>query len=183
MASKKNVLFLVSINNLDMKITLNPFCEKHLDNTYCWMQDDKLRKDFMLSFLVTKDSHKEWYNKVLRDVTQKIWAIYADQIHVGNVGLKYIDLKNRKAECWIYIGNSSMHGKHVGTYTWRTLFEDYEFVSMGLHKLYSYVAEWNIASQKMFLNAGFIEEGFLRDEVLFDSNYVSLFRYGKILNK
>lgn len=161
-----------------MDIFLEPLCEKHLEETYLWMQDEKLRKDFMLPFLVTKEGHKEWYKRYLADASQKIWAIYCEERYVGNVGLKNIDTKNRKAEGWMYVGNSSLHGKHIGSETWGVLFRNGDFESLGLHKLYSFVAERNMASRKMLLNAGFQEEGILKDEVYFGEEYVSLYRFG-----
>lgn len=161
-----------------MNIYLEPFGERHLENTYLWMQDEKLRRDFMLSFVVTKEGHKEWYKRYLTDASQRIWAVCCEEGHVGNIGLKNIDIKNRKAEGWIYVGNVSLHGKHIGTRSWGTLFQYDDFKSLNLHKLYSFVAEWNMASRKMFLNAGFHEEGVLKDEVFFEDKYVSLYRMG-----
>ena len=57
-----------------------------------------------------------------------------------------------------------------------------DFTALGLHKVYSHVASWNIASRKMFLRAGFQEEGILNDEVCFRGEYVTLYRFAIILS-
>ncbi len=137
----------------------------------------------MFPSVVTLESHQIWYENYCKDNSQRIWAITIDGDHVGNIGLKNIDTRNRNAEGWIYVGSSQMRGKKIGSNSWKKLFENTEFIQLELHKVYSYVAEWNVASQKMFLNAGFCQEGFLREEVFFCDGYVSLYRFGKLLNK
>lgn len=162
-------------------IYLQQFEEWHLPGTLMWMQDETLRKDFMLSFIVTSDSHRQWFHRYSEDESQQIWAIYADQVHIGNIGLKSIDLIHKKAEVWIYIGDRTAKCKGIGQTSCRLLFKDLKFQSFGLHKIYCHVAEWNIASQKMFLKSGFALEGILKDEMFFEEKFVTLFRFGILL--
>lgn len=164
-------------------IELESFGLEHLAATFQWMQNESLKRDFMFSAVVTLESHQSWYENYCRDNSQKIWAIKADGNHVGNMGLKNIDFRNRKAEGWIYVGSNEMRGKHVGSSSWKYLFEDTGFIQLGLHKIYTHVAEWNIASKKMVLNAGFNQEGILQQEMFFDNDYVTLYRFGKLLDK
>lgn len=164
-----------------MSVKIREFREEHLDNTFIWMQDEKLKRDFLLGITITKESHFNWFKRYQEDPTQKIWAIYFENQHVGNVGLKNIDLKNKKAEVWIYIGVDNLKGKHIGSNTWNLLFSDVSFLNLKLHKVYSVVANWNNASNKMFLNAGFTKEGYLIDECFTFGEYITLVRYGKIL--
>ena len=163
-------------------IFLESFGEKHLDRTFQWIQDENLKTDFMFTALVTKEGHRKWYKQYCEDKTQKIWAVYNHDVHVGNVGLKNIDLRNKKAEAWIYVGERQIQGKHIGSNTWLTLLKKMDFTALGLHKVYSHGASWNIASRKMFLRAGFQEEGILNDEVYFRGEYVTLYRFAIILN-
>ena len=102
-------------------IFLESFGEKHLDRTFQWIQDENLKTDFMFTALVTKEGHRKWYKQYCEDKTQKIWAVYNHDVHVGNVGLKNIDLRNKKAEAWIYVGERQIQGKHIGSNTWLTL--------------------------------------------------------------
>jgi len=160
-----------------MNITLEAFSKNHLPNTFEWMQDESLKKDFMISRVITAASHQLWFDALQDDHTQKIWAICHEGVHVGNIGLKNIDYKNHKAETWIYLGNKEVKGKGIGAKSYDSLFNSNEFGALGMHKIYCFVAEWNIASQKTFLNAGFKEEAVLGDELFQEGKYYSLKRY------
>ena len=50
----------------------------------------------------------------------------------------------------------------------------YGFEELGLHRIYLRAIEGNERAVKSYENAGFVKEGFLRDDVVIDGKYVSV---------
>ena len=155
-------------------VSLEAFSDKHLDKTYQWMLDEDLRKKFLFRKNLSPDEHQQWFKNYLKDKSQKIYTIYYNNIHVGNVGLKNIDNINNNAETWIYIGDVSMKGKGIGIQTYKQLCDIWrnEF-----HKIYAHVAEFNFSSTKMYQKAGFTSEGNFKDQVYWENRYYNLLRF------
>ena len=155
-------------------VHLEAFAEGHLDKTHHWMLDVDLRKNFLFRKKLSSAEHRRWFENYLQDRSQKIFAIYYNNLHVGNVGLKHIDQVNNNAETWIYLGESSVKGKGVGVMAYRQLFDNYctEF-----HKIYAHIAAFNSSSAKMYQKAGFALEGNFKDQINWEGSYYDLLRF------
>lgn len=152
---------------------LEEFSEKHLTQTYQWMLDDDLRKNFLFRRKLFPEDHQKWFLNFQQDKSQQIFAIYYNEIYVGNVGLKNIDTINNNAETWIYIGNVSMKGKGIGVATYKQLCINWQ---NKFHKIYAHIADFNISSVKMYQKAGFVIEGNFKDQLFWEGSYYSLLR-------
>ena len=159
-------------------IELKKFSEEHLDKTYLWMQDEKLKELFLLDKDISKDSHLSWFKSLKKDETQKTFAIFYDGEHVGNIGLKNIEPGNKKAESWIYLGEVGHRGKGIARQALEALSKEMQgdFI-----KLYARIADFNIPSIKTFQSAGYQLEGILQKEIIFKGNYLNIYRLCKIL--
>jgi len=135
------------------EIKLQDFNENNLSNTYKWLHDIELKKFFLLEKEITKNSHLNWFQNYLKDKTQKIFAIYYDNKHVGNIGLKNIDYKLNHSEVWIYIGDTSNHKRGIGLYATNQI-KNY-CKDNQIKELYCHVAEFNYPSIRMFEKAKF----------------------------
>ena len=104
-------------------------------------------------------------------------VILADGIPVGLIGLLGMDAKNRKAEAYVVVGEASCKGKHVAT---KAFFEllSYGFNELGLNRVYLYTERDNVAAQRLFERVGFVKEGLLRDDLLFNGRKVDRYVYG-----
>lgn len=160
---------------------IEKFEKQHLENTYHWMQDQSLKDSFLLRKDVSRESHQIWFENVNNDETQLIFAIKYNDYHCGNCGLKNINYQNNNAELWIYLGNHDFRGKGIAQGAIQLLI-NHAFNDLKLHKIYSYVLESNKASLHAFEKRGFVAACYLKDEVYYNNEYVSLYRM-EILNE
>lgn len=157
-----------------MMVHLENFNEKHLDKTYQWMLDKELRRNFLFRKSVSVEDHKKWFEKYLLDPSQRISAIYYENIHVGNLGIKNIDKINNNAETWIYIGEPAVKGKGIGAEAYKQLFHA---CKTEFHKLYAHIAAFNQSSVKMYVKTGFTQEGDFKDQIYWEGRYYNLLRF------
>ena len=140
---------------MTFKIELRPFTPAHVSRTYQWVCTPRIQKTFLMRAKPTREGNIAYWNKVLSDKTQQVYAIYADSIYVGNCGLK------NKGELWIYIGLPELQKLGIGSAVTRMLldrvFKENEIA-------YVHVAKSNTVALKMYTRLGFKEVGWLEDE-------------------
>ncbi|MFH1809656.1 MAG: GNAT family protein [Pseudomonadota bacterium] len=85
---------------------------------------------------------------------RQAFAIELDGQHVGNTGLKNIDLKRRVAECFIEIGEPWARGQGVGHRAMQKLMA-VAFDELGLEVLWLGVFEFNLPAIRLYQRLGF----------------------------
>jgi RimJ/RimL family protein N-acetyltransferase len=146
------------------KIYLKPFEADNIRQTFIWIQSPELRTMFsMRGYPPDWETHVNYFNNKLKDQAQKVFAIYyleqKEERHIGNCGLKNIDLGGGEAEFWIYIGEVVYKGKGLGTKASNEILS-VAFNEMNLKKLYLYVSDFNIVASQMYKSLGFKPIGF-----------------------
>lgn len=159
-------------------VRLQDFSEDNLNLTYYWMQDESLKKNFLFRRHLTLEDHTNWYNNYIDDSSQKIYAIYYEDLYVGNVGLKNIDQINKNAETWIYIGDELMKGKGIGFLAYNQIFVKYK---LSLHKLFANIASFNTSSIRMYQKSGFVQEGDFKDQLVWNEKFYNILRFAYYL--
>jgi diamine N-acetyltransferase len=159
------------MNNVEIK----DFSKDCLDKTFEWINDPMLRKDFLLRKNVTQEDHLTWYENVIKNESQKIFGIYSDGKHCGNCGLKFINITDRKAELWIYIGDKNQRGKGIAKTACKKLL-DYSFNVLNLQKVYLHVASFNKDAINLYKNLKFEEEGFFKNDFILDGESIDIIR-------
>ncbi|MCX5749175.1 MAG: GNAT family N-acetyltransferase [Candidatus Saganbacteria bacterium] len=137
-------------------ISLNEFTGDHINQAYEWVKNPGFKHLFLLRGEITFEGNQRYFEKVMSDPCQKVYAIYYNGKHIGNCGIKDISLKNKEAEIWIYIGDPSLRGKGVGSQATKKLLIE-AAKKFGIEKTYLHVAEYNTAAIKMYKNLGFKE--------------------------
>ncbi len=89
---------------------------------------------------------------------RKSYAILNNGDHVGNVGLKHIDLRGRKAECFIEIGEHSVRRRGVAAQAMRAVL-DVAFLELRLDVVSLGVFAFNAAAIGLYRKVGFAETG------------------------
>ena len=140
----------------DRAVSLVPFGQVHVERTFGWISDKALRRQFLLRGDVTWEGHVSYFNRVLADPIQRVFAIFADGCHVGNCGFKNLDLENKKGELWIYLGEPSTRGKGIGLRSTELLI-DLGVSTLGLELIYLHVADFNAAARNIYRKLGFVE--------------------------
>lgn len=97
---------------------------------------------------------EQYIQALLSDKTRKTFAIEVSGEHVGNVGLKEIDLAAKKAELFIEIGESDYRGIGVGKAAMAILM-DHAFHNMGLEEICLEVLEFNNTALRLYKQLGF----------------------------
>ncbi|MFD2615639.1 GNAT family N-acetyltransferase [Paenibacillus gansuensis] len=92
------------------------------------------------------------------------------EAYIGQIDLHFVDWKNRVAELGIVIGDMEMHGKGYGREAIRLL-QRFVFRTLNLNRLQLQVYDYNDKAYRSYLNAGFKEEGRLRQRLFKDGQY------------
>ncbi len=163
-------------------VTLRPMTKKDSDNVLRWRNDPAVVKNFIYREIITKEEHSDWFaNKIEKGLVHQ-FIIVVNETHkeIGSIYLHNFNDNAKSAEWGIFIGDDKdVYGKGYGTESAKLLL-NYAFETLMLHKVTSRVLAYNIASIRMNEKAGYIQEGYLRDEYLFDGQYVDLILFGVI---
>jgi UDP-4-amino-4,6-dideoxy-N-acetyl-beta-L-altrosamine N-acetyltransferase len=155
--------------------SLVEFDERHLENTFGWISNPRVRSGFLLRRNIGYQEHLNWFEKYKSDPTQKIFAIVENGIHCGNCGFKFISDLDEKAELWIYLGNSSFEGRGVAKKALNVLI-DFGFEKLKLNKMFLHVSESNERALKLYEKLGFHKEGFFKKEMKINNEYINIIR-------
>jgi len=86
-------------------------------------------------------------------------------LHIGNVKIEPIDYNNRKAAIGIMIGNKNFWGRGHGTEAMH-IAANLCFQNLSLDRVTLGVAADNIGGIKAYKKVGFVQEAFLREDVI-----------------
>jgi RimJ/RimL family protein N-acetyltransferase len=141
--------------------------EEHIDRTCSWLaQSAALRAQIDSLDVPTLDGNRLYWQQKLQDKSREDYAILAGASrHVGNCGLVAIDARRRKAELWIYLGETL--GRGVGAKALRLLLSR-AFDDLKLHRVYIRVVATNPRALAFYLRAGFKVEGHARSDTIQD---------------
>ncbi|MDR3651619.1 MAG: GNAT family protein [Paludibacter sp.] len=104
------------------------------------------------------------------------FGIYFQHKFVGLVGLKDIDLDNKKTEIGYWLSELYQH-KGIITLSCRTLIK-YAFDEMNLNRIQLKAGTENVKSQRVAERLGFTREGIERDGELHSRGFVDLVVFG-----
>ncbi|MCP4504558.1 MAG: GNAT family N-acetyltransferase [Deltaproteobacteria bacterium] len=145
-------------------LSLRPLCEEDRGRICAWMQDLELTQFTVVvpgpnyAPVLNETTSDEYFTALLEDPRRQVWAICKNGLHVGNVGLRELDVKARRAECFVELGEASLKGQGIGTWAMRGLLVEV-FFNLELHDLCLGVFEFNVAARKLYTRLGFSECG------------------------
>ncbi|MCP5335059.1 MAG: GNAT family N-acetyltransferase [Oceanospirillaceae bacterium] len=140
---------------------MKPYTQEHCAQTVIWLCSEDIANTFGITYKVTEKSHADWL--VLQN-NLIMWAIYSNDIYVGNTSLRIIP-RHKKAYFEIYIGDDTCRGKGVGKAA-LCLVIDYGFNVLGLNRIYLYTHVANQAANNLYQKVGFVREGIERQALL-----------------
>ena len=167
---------------MEPTISLQPFERRHLEKTLVWANDPDFSRLLDRAWFISDYEHEQWFLKLhQKKDSLNYFAIEIDTTgdHIGNIWLWNIDWRHRKAEISILIGESSFHGKGLGTKAIEmiTLFA---FEKLNLHKVYAHVLAINPRAKRAFEKAGLDVEGQLKADRWTCDQYSDVFILAKI---
>ncbi|TFV91759.1 N-acetyltransferase [Oxalobacteraceae bacterium OM1] len=139
-------------------IRLALFKRDHIERTFKWVSDPALRQAFLMRGQPTWEGHLAYFAAALNDPTQQVFTIQENGEHIGNCGLKHIDLNSAAAELWIYLGPAERRGRGAGQAALAELLR-HALHELRLRRLVCHVAADNSNALALYRRLGFAEEG------------------------
>ena len=141
---------------------LGPLTMAHAAKTFTWLEDDSLRRLYMLRERPDWPGHVRYFERLLSDASQRVFAIRFQGGHVGNCGLKHISPKTRDCELWIYLGETHCRGRGLGELATRALLDE-AFYGLAMDLVSLHVARDNKVARRLYTKLGFCELPVARD--------------------
>jgi RimJ/RimL family protein N-acetyltransferase len=139
-----------------LKVFIRPLQAEDYRISYKWRNDPDIWKytGSHPDVLITPELEKEWLHKVIKLHNQIRFAICVNDDHeyIGNIQLT--DIKDRKAQYHIFIGEKKYWGKGIATQATKLLLE-YGVKKAKLSEIYLYVQKNNIAAIRLYIKCGF----------------------------
>ena len=156
-------------------IRLQNINDTEVKNTFFWLLDPVFRKLFLMKDEPVWNKHVAYFEKIKKDPTQRVYAIYADEKHIGNCGFKYI--KGNTGELWIYIGDNNYRGKHLAKPACRLLISKGK-EELGINKIVLHVAKTNLVAIGLYEALGFqLSEMNAEDAEIWGDRINDIFKY------
>ncbi|MDL2301537.1 GNAT family N-acetyltransferase [Lachnospiraceae bacterium OttesenSCG-928-D06] len=153
------------------------------DSIVKWRNEDHVRQHFIYQEFFTRQGHENWIRTMIE--TNKAKQMMICDLNTGesfgSVYIRDIDWWHKKAEYGIFIGEESAKGRGMGTAAAKLMIA-YCFSGLGLHKLVLRAFADNKQAIRSYEKAGFVQEGFLRQDVFVNGSYRDMVWMG-ILNE
>ena len=155
---------------VDSGVTLRPLRTTDRPSVRRWMADPRV-----IAFTVVVPgpdygpvepydtiSADRYLELLIRDPERRSYAIVKGGVHVGNVGLKHIDLRRKTSECFIEIGEVPVRRQGVAAAAMAQLL-DVAFDELRLESVRLGVFEFNDAAIALYRKIGFVDDGRIGD--------------------
>lgn len=160
---------------MDYQIYLRPMTEEDTDRIVAWRNQPSVKNYFIYQADFTREGHLHWLHEVVEKghACQMIICDKAEDTPLGSVYIRDIDRTHHKGEYGIFIGEEAARGRGIGTEAAKLMLA-YGFEELGLHRIYLRVLADNKQAIRSYEKAGFVQEGFLHDDVCINGKYVDI---------
>ena len=136
--------------------------------TFAWLQDEGLRNAFMVREKPVREKHFNYWRRVLQRDTCGVFSIKYRGHHIGNCGIKNINLESHEGEVWLYLGAQKLRGCGIGRKVLCELLKHCRN-SIRLKKVFLNVRESNSAAYGLYTSMSFRVVGSASEN--FDSRF------------
>ncbi len=154
------------------KIYLRPLERDDAPTLLPWVNDQDVIATLMMYTPKSLQAELEFIEHASKSDTEIVLGIAlkgSDKL-IGTTGLHRIDWKNRHCMFGILIGDKTEWDKGYGTETTR-LMVSYAFETLGMHRVWLHVYEYNHRAIRAYEKAGFRREGVLREAHYHDGRF------------
>lgn len=161
----------------EVKVTIRKFEREDIPKKVEWINNPDNNEFLHYEIPICVEKTEQWFDSHVGDNTRYDAVIEADGIPVGTIGLLSIDRKNKKAEYYIAMGETTYKGKGIASEASRLILA-YGFDTLKLNRIYLFTEIKNFAAQKLFERVGFVKEGVIRQDIVSRGKYVDRIAYG-----
>jgi RimJ/RimL family protein N-acetyltransferase len=149
-------------------------------NWYIWLNDPVVTRYQDKGIIPnTLEKQQSYYESLVKSSSDIVFAIVFNptDTHIGNIGLHKIDFIHRHADVGIILGEKDYWNKGFATQSIQAITK-YSVNTLNLHRLTAYVMKENTGSLKAFTNAGFVQEGCLKEYYYKNGLYLDVYVMG-----
>lgn len=169
------------------KIILKELKPKDVSKKYVmWLKNKNIIKFTNVDKKQTLSSVKKYVEKKFRSKNEFLYAIYIkgdnknQLVHIGNIKLGPIDLKNKISAISYFIGDTNLHNRGFCTAAIKRIIVISK-KKFSLKKLKAGLIAKNIASKKVLLKNNFKLEGIFRSEKIINNRRYDSLWFGKLI--
>jgi len=141
-----------------------------------WMNDPEVTEFLEVEGPLSMDEEEKWYQQMLVS-PDRVYCIEAEGRLIGNIGLLRLDLRHRRTDIGIVIGEKDAWSRGYGREAIALLLE-YLFGELGLNRVGLYADASNLRAIRCYERCGFRHEGLLREYRFKRGQYVDCVRMG-----
>jgi len=153
----------------EANIYLRPISYDDTELIVSWRNKDTVRKNFIYQKSFSIEGHISWMSNMVETgkAVQMMICRIDSNTPIGSVYIRDIDSVHMKGEYGIFIGEDNARGQGVGTAAAKLMIA-YAFEQLLLHRVYLRAFAENKPAIRSYEKAGFLQEGYLRDDVCID---------------
>lgn len=161
------------------RVYLRPVSKNDAEMMLRWRNASHVAKNSYSQRRIGPAEHAKWMCSTLKDKTRLTYIIVLnkDRKPIGKIGLKNIDLSNKRAELEKLIGEADYRNKGYATEA-SALFLSYMFKKLGFKRIYAHVLEFNRANIQVNKKLGFKVEGRLRNHFFNKGKFIDVLYMG-----
>ncbi|MFH1454214.1 MAG: GNAT family protein [Armatimonadota bacterium] len=164
---------------LGEKVRLWTLEREDLLKFYIWVNDPNVV--YMAGLHPLPKSFQEvqmWYDSIMRSPNQRIFAIKTQENeHIGSIELVDIDLRCRKCEMGIFIGDPDYLDKGYG-YDAVKVMLNFAFKQLNMNRVAVRVIDYNTKAMEFFKGLGFKSEGVMCQDYFANGAYYNVHIFG-----
>lgn len=164
-----------------MNISIRRFAEQDIQCKVRWVNDERNNKYLHYDLPLSEDGTLEWFMSIKDRTDRADFTIICEGEPAGVIGLLNIDSKNRKAEYYILVGEDKFRGKGVAYQASKQLLR-FAYETLKLNKIYLYTEVENKPAQRLFEKLGFVIEGLLKEDLIYNGRKIDRYIYGLTLD-
>ena len=146
------------------RLRIEPLGPQHFDGSWAALQDAETMRLTGTHTEFTEDQIRRWLASRADEHDRADWAIIrrSDGAHLGEVVLSDLDPHTESMSFRIALAGSAHFGQGYGSEATAAVVE-YGLKTVGLHRIWLEVVEFNERARRAYEKAGFTTEGVLRD--------------------
>lgn len=138
-----------------------------------WVNDAEVTRTLAIgAAVVDRQAEQAWIEKTNASGNDALFGIVVQETDrlIGSTGFNQIDFRHRSASLGMMIGEKSVWGKGYGTEA-TALTVHYAFSELHLNRVQLHVYEYNLRAMRVYEKVGFLREGVLRQEHVYDGRF------------